>query len=389
MVIKLLKWTGRIFIITTIILFLFIGLFMFLSLLIDNEIISFILSILVFVLLFYLAFKIWDWYPDKIKELTSNKYNELKIKENKTMYEELYVNAYTDYTVTILELLLKENKVNNVYNLDFHVSYDKNYVSFHFNHKRHSVYYYLYENKIEYYIDSPPKYDHLDCNKEYEKTKKIDININEYDTLESYFNELIPSIRENIEIIDKFEEDVNLISINKVALEEAIDYKDYNKDMSIFLIVLSFILLIMCVFITINTIELENKISIILNVIILLIPISGLGAGIYALIVSFIMAKDIKKQNVSFISGTPDKAKLKIEYIGYRQKVKICTGIKIFINDKKLILPYSFSNPTKEDKMFISDIVTKTKLELTYYTNSKLIVSGSESIKKNIKSKRK
>ena len=94
-----------------------------------------------------------------------------------SLFEKLYVKAYNDTAIEILQNIFELNCIS-VKNIDFDASYDNDYITFTFTHKTHKVYYHIFEEKIEYFIDSPEKYDHLTINQEYEKKHNINININ-------------------------------------------------------------------------------------------------------------------------------------------------------------------------------------------------------------------
>jgi hypothetical protein len=113
---------------------------------------------------------------------------------------------------------------------------------FTFNYKRHNVYYFIYEDKVDYYISAPDVYSHLEINKEHEKLIRISITINNYDSLESYFSKLIPFILENINDINQFEENVSVFNINKLSNDSITYYQRIVKKRGIFTLVLTIIM---------------------------------------------------------------------------------------------------------------------------------------------------
>jgi hypothetical protein len=132
-----------------------------------------------------------------------------------------------------------------------------------------------------------------------------------------------------------------------------------------------------------------------LLVYILILLIDGLVLFSYILSViqikkGLILEKDIKNQMVDKVKGKPYKIKFVTESIrGNRHVVKYNSGIKIFFNnDKKLILilAYYFPDIDKDKKNKIINELMKKELDLRYYINSKVIVSGAESYKKIIDS---
>ena len=122
--------------------------------------------------------------------------------------------------------------------------YENKYITFCFEYKKHKVYYHIYEHKIEYYIDSPEKYDNLDINKEHEKISMINISINDFNSLEIFLNSLVDIYHKNIDSIDKFEDEVDAFIIDKKTMDEILDYKDFNKSMNIFLNVICLVIVL-------------------------------------------------------------------------------------------------------------------------------------------------
>jgi hypothetical protein len=102
------------------------------SVVIDNSKLAFIATIVLIVLLGFSIYKFIDLYPNKIKELSERKYNELKLKENCSLFEQLYVKAYDDESVAILDKMINDNKIKHVYSLDFSSSYNRKYILFTF-----------------------------------------------------------------------------------------------------------------------------------------------------------------------------------------------------------------------------------------------------------------
>lgn len=387
----MLKYISRTFIVACVIFFIFYIITFSIGMLLENIAIGFIATIILFVLLGYSYWHFADWYPKKIKELSDKKYNELKIKEDCSLFEQLYVKAYYDESVLILDKIIKDNKIKHVYSLDFTSSYNNNYILFTFNHKRHSVYYKIYEDKVVYYIDSPKKYDHLDGNKEYEKKEMINISINDYDNLELFFNELIPNIKENLKKIDKFEEDINIVNISPKTLEKIQDYKCYVKEIGLLLNVISILLLLFMGWLTCWSIKEPED-----NIFLYIIEVIFDGFVIFAYILSLceirrsiILDKDIKNQMVDSIKGKPYKIKFITEDIrGKGRQTKFNSGIKLYFNDNgkniRLILAQYFNYINKDDKKKLINEFMKKDLELKYYINSKVIVSGAEALVKKM-----
>ena len=298
-----------------------------------------------------------------------------------------------------MEKIIVEENITNIDGLDFDCPHNKEYITMTLIYKKHIVNYHIYKNKFTYYIDSLKKYDHLGCNKEYEQIKKSDISILDYQTLELFLGELVPSIMESIREIEDFEENVNLLVINEKTLEEINDYKGFNKEMQIFLNVLSIILigimsgLTYWFIIDYYDIIKEELLDIIFPFIsMVLLDLFAVGSflySIYGIIYCKIINKDIKTQLVDIIKDKVYKVKIIKASVGYKASTRsFCCGIKLYFKDKKklkLVFPHYFEVPTKEQKSKIIKEFLKKELELKYYKRSKIVVNGLESYRKVIK----
>ena len=111
--------------------------------------------------------------------------------------------------------------------------------------------------------------------------------------------------------------------------------------------------------------------------------------SIYIIIGTNILAKDIKEQCVDVIKAKPYKVKIIVNTIKTGHNVsKFSSGIKLYFNNNKkivLIFAHYFDAPTKKQKENIIKEIMKKELELKYYHNSKIIVSGLDSYRKTIK----
>lgn len=360
--------------------------------------IVFLVSLLFYV---YLFSKIKEWYPKRILKSLKEKYDFYKTKDNPTLFEQLYVKAYNDSANDIMKKILSNNKIKHIINLDFDISNDKS-IDLSFEYNKHSVYYHLYEDKVEYYIDSPLKYDHLEYNKEYEKTKEIIIDMNSYESIESYLLCLMPNIIENINSVEAFEENAAIININNDTFKSILDFKDFRKTMAILLNIMALVLIIVSSLLTyfafvdfLDSYKNSGGYQLIFLVLIIgsfdLFVIFAYFISIYEFIEIKKLNKDIKQQNVSKITGKPYKIKFLNQALGgikYRRAIRFCSGIKLYFNESRhLKLTYvgymRFLN--KEERNKIKEKLMSKSLELEYYKNSKIITYGEEPIDKAIK----
>lgn len=350
-------------------------------------------------------------YYDKLKKankekkfkLLNDKFHELKDKENPTMYEKLFVNSYNDLAIGILREVINKNEIKYIHNIDFDVIYDKDFIIFNFEYNYHQIYYYVYEDKVIYYIDSPRKYDHLECNNEYEKPYMLDLCINNYNNLESFFNSLIPNIKSNINSVDEFEENINIVNINPKTLADIEDLKGFIKEMRIHILIWSSLYCIIAIILTyfgITDIIMVNNSSFyqLFLLIICLVFIDGLGIAsviccIYYFRFARVLDNDMKHQIVDTICAKPYKVKFMVQSVGYRNSsMRFCSGIYLYFNEgKKLKLTFAhyFSVPSKKHKKAINNEFIKKQLDIKYYKNSKVIISGLESYRKSIIDKKR
>jgi len=392
------KYIGRMHIFGGIFILIFYILLFVVSILIGNYLLGFIVTIGLVIGFIFIGYKMIDWYPKKINQLSLNKYNRLKELEKINLFDELYVDAYNDDAVEILKDIIDYNKISHVHNLDFDARYDKDYVMFTFIHKRHTVCFHIYKDKTIYFIDMPDKYKHLDI-KDYEKEKKIEIDVDDYESLIDLFNEFIPYIKECIDNIDNFIETMHVLVINPKSLEEVLEYRDYHKESGIFINVLSIILGVILGILSYCCIqELPNMdenlfIKILLVICVLLLDglfVYAISYSIYLIVWSKLLTTDINNQIVTVISAKPDKVKLLVERVRYRHRVtKFCKGIKLYFNNKKLklIFPHYFDLPSLKQKNEIINEFFNSSVELKYYSRSKVIVSGAEKYRRIIKQK--
>lgn len=366
-----------------------------------NILLAGIITIAFGVIISILYAKLKEWYPKRIKKLSHKKFKEFKEKPNLNLFEELYVKAYNDIAIEILENVFNYNSIDDVKNIDFDSSYDKKYITFCFEYKKHKVYYHIYEHKIEYYIDSPEKYDNLDINKEYEKISMINISINDFNSLEIFFNSLVDIFHKNIESIDKFEYEADAFIIDKKTMDEILDYKDFNKSTNIFLNVLCLVMVLPMGFaLTFYLIKEFNSIieqDGLAQTIIGIIALAFLDIffvfsyiySVYCLVKVKIIDTDIKKQNIEYITGKPIKVKFIKTSVGYRHSVhKFCSGIMLYFDSPKkvkLLFAHYFDIPSKEKQNKIKELIINKNYELTYYKRSKLIVKGMERDRKKLK----
>ena len=117
------KYIGRMHIFGGIFILIFYVLLFVVSILIGNYLLGFIVTIGLVSGFIFIGYKMIDWYPKKINQLSLNKYNRLKELEKISLFDELYVNAYNDNAVEILKDIIDYYKISHVHSLDFDARY--------------------------------------------------------------------------------------------------------------------------------------------------------------------------------------------------------------------------------------------------------------------------
>ena len=114
--------------------------------------------------------------------------------------------------------------------------------------------------------------------------------------------------------------------------------------------------------------------------------IYGFYASVYVFVHNKTITKDIKLRRTEKIVGKPYKIKFIKADLG--RGIKFYSGIKFYFRDSKkikLIFAQYIDSLSKEEKRNIKEIFLMKVLELEYYKKSKMITSGAEYIRKQIK----
>lgn len=383
------------YIISLIIVLFVVILFLIISAFVRNVVVAVISTIILIVLVIYLFFKIKnDWFPYKRTKILEKQYNEFKSKRNPVLFEELYMSVYDHHTKEIFKRCLGKYNIDGDFYFD--VSHKKRCVAFIYSYRHHNIFYYIYDDKIDYYIYQPIAYSYLEINKEDDEAKKLNISINGCESLESFFDDVILNIEKNINSIDDFLEREDVKKVDLLTIQGIIDYQGYYKTLGRLLFVLSIIALFLPVMVTIfifNSLvemfhnELFKSILGVLGLAFMYgLFIYGFYASVYVFVHNKTITKDIKLRRTEKIVGKPYKIKFIKADLG--RGIKFYSGIKFYFRDSKkikLIFAQYIDSLSKEEKRNIKEIFLMKVLELEYYKKSKMITSGAEYIRKQIK----
>ena len=350
--------------------------------LLENIILGLLIFIVVIISSNMISSRIKKYNENKKINIFKTKIKDLKNKENKNLLEILYLNAYNDLAIDILVRVLKDNNIKHIYDIDFDI--DENSLNSYFTYKYKS---YVIENEI--YEDK------MISKMELQKDKELQVNICDYNNLEEYFNAIIPSINERISLIDKNKEN----NIENKVINEIYEYQDLNASQLKMTLILSIVTTPMFGVLTYFgikesiTIFDENIVNfIIFCIIISLLPgliIFSYFHCILGLIKNKKLKKDIINNNISKLSGKPDKVRLITSTIGmrYPNVLHFGSGFVLYFKKKKLKYIVNYSLPNRKQRKEIIKEILKSEFELTYYTNSNYICSNLKEIRKIIRRK--
>jgi hypothetical protein len=235
----------------------------------------------------------------------------LKQKENKTLYDYIFMNAFTNKIVNVLKDGLKVKKIKNVNNLSCYI-HRVNKIDIYFNYQKHYVELFIYNDKITYQIDTPEEYDILESNKQFEQIKTIDVNLNiisDFDIFVDLFSDVITNIKQDIDTF-KLENKVDSF-FNGRILSNFEASTSYLKLEGIVCTIGGIIFVPICSYIAYicyndTKMKLENIVGyytgLIIMVIALILLIGVLIYGLNYVFKCFNMVRDIKLKRMSVIN---------------------------------------------------------------------------------------
>lgn len=367
--------------ITSIILFVVV---VVIGALLDNIYIAILLGIILFTLIFIGLDKYKEYLKNKKKEKFKNKMKELKLKENITTYENLYLNAYNDMAIDILIKVFKNNNYKHINEIDFFVSDEEDYITFDFKYRKYGIYNKVYLDKIVSKTDLIEE-------------KELAISINDYNSIEAYFVAILPIVSENILLIEEQKE-----IKQEQTLKEIEEYIDYAKSQTTIMCILLLVCSIPFSFITyLGFKELIFSVNDIGSYVIM-IPILSLLPGL--MILGFIycihnlidfktVKKDLENNNISTIKGVPYKARIVKITVGVKYPFIYTYGAGVILKFKqdnkkvKLLFVHRFNEPNRHQKKEIIEEILKKEYEVSYLSKSRYIVSDIKEIRRIVKRK--
>ncbi len=324
-------------------------------------------------------------------------YKELINKENKTLYDQLYIKAYNDEADELLEQYIYNIKNKKIY--DFNIYPQVNYIVICYSYKGYDIYFNIFNDKYISYIDAPEKFDYVEERKEFEKKEITTLNFNTLNSMEEFFLLIYEKIKTINDKIDIFNKTIKLsILTNGKLLNNLYSYKHLCKVESfvglfggIFVCGLGVIFLITLL----NDKTLFNE-YIFRDLFELFLILLWIIFGIFVFINSIFwtikliqIKKDNKYKELSKFSGEITKVKLIIDP-GYKSPISTLCAINITAKNetaeiRNLICPIgSCFVKGKLNKRKLKNKYLGRKIEVMFLKHSKVCVNGLSNIFKNV-----
>lgn len=353
----------------------------------DKSYLKLLVIIIIFIVFIFTISCIMEfkWYLERKRE---NKHIEsLKSKENKTVFDKLYLQIYSEKFDNNFKRLLDQKNIKEIRSL---YSYEKdiNTLKINFNYKGFDIDLFIEENNAYYLIDTPSKYDVLEENEKFENEKKEILSSLNFNTLDEYINYLVDSINKIKEEVDIFSKIYTVDNVFNGRLKKRINAFTTYCNKGTVIIALGIIVLIMFIILTLClAFDSEFKDDhLALYIIVALICVASIAFCIAYIIIgikyhklSKIIDKDFIEQNTSIIKGNPYKVKVgKMLRSKYSDAYELIY-LKLFIDDSILYIP--FSNETIKNKKNIKKVCEECKninVELTYLLESKVVIDGEK-----------
>ena len=352
----------------------------------DKSYLKLLVIIIIFIVVTFIISCIieFKWYLERKRE---NKHIEsLKNKENKTVFDKLYLQIYSEKFDNNFKRLLDQKNIKEIRSL---YSYEKdiNTLKINFNYKGFDIDLFIGENNAYYLIDTPSKYDVLEENEKFENEKKEILSSLSFNTLDEYINYLVDSINKIKEDVDTFSKIYTVDNVFNGRLKKRINaFTTYCNQGNEF-IALGILLIIFVIFMfgSLFFNEFQNDLLGIYIMLLLMFIALCIGAiisivkGVKYKKLSKIIDKDFNEQNTSTIKGNPYKVKVgKMLRSKYSEAYELIY-LKLFIDDSILYIP--FSNETIKNKKNIKKVCEECKninVELKYLTESKVVIDGEK-----------
>lgn len=343
-----------------------------------------LLTAILFLIIFLLDLNI----ERKIKKIIK-RYNDLKSKSNINIYEELYILTFQNKIEELLKDEFKKNKLKDIHSLDVYIE-NINEVDIIYKYSSCEVLIEISNNNIKYSIDTPSKYDGIDANKEFEKKKDTNININSFNDFDLFIDSLVLLIEQTLNEINNFKNN-NIVDevFNGRLINKLRNSSSYLKQEGYVCAILGPILLIIFTIITVFIIKdtdyiKENPLGYYSGFLfsILFITFSGY-CTIYGLNYIFKyrnMLDDIKNKRTTTITEKPIRIRIIKDQLNKYNSRRTLRYIKLYFKHTSILIPYINNEYVIKPKNIRLTIDKLMDLEcnITYLSKSRIVIKGGE-----------
>ena len=322
-------------------------------------------------------------------------YKAIKNKENKTVYDELYIKYYNNETKELIEKYINISQNKHIYNLDIYPQND--YISLEYSYKGYEIYIYIYNNALTTFIDTPEKYDFVEEKKEIEKEEIYDLDIEKVSSFEILFKIINERIKLINRKIDEFNKSIkpNILTNGK-ALNKVKGFQYYCKFTGLIYAicgmstVILFSIFIIWFFKDKTSFPMKDYFDVIILILIICFILLGLLcflAGILLLNKYHQIKNDMKTKTIFKITGTIKKISFIVSQ-QYRSKNQTLEALVIYINNEnskiqKIICPIgTFHIGGIKNKNKIKKKYSGKKVEINCLDKSKVVLNGLSNILK-------
>ena len=327
---------------------------------------------------------------ERLEKKIKKKKNELKEKINPTGFEKLFILScnnqgdiyVNNYLKTVQNKKIKKMRIEPI---------DTNSLLVSCKYDGFDIEFSLSNDKVEWMIDSPSKYDGTKENKELEKKRKHSIDSIHNTSIEVLVDFLLTIIEESSIIIDEFKKnnEVDLVINGRLVhkLEMISKYMKLEGFSCLFTTPFLIGILVFAIVMGIHDDSVKNDIPSILTLIgacfiLVFCLILAFLYGLKNVLKCYHMKNDIKKKRTNTIEEKPIKVKLVRD-----QRTKACSFrtirclILYYPNHKKFVIPfmeYISFNPKKKIKEIYAECLSLSPKKLTYLEKSRIVILGGK-----------
>lgn len=325
---------------------------------------------------------------NKRQKKLSLQYKTYKNKANRTLFEELYMMAFTERLDEQLKSFIKKEKLKSIQALCSDVI-DEDTFDIFYRYIGFDVTLSIKKNNLNYRIDSPVKYDGTSQNISFEKKKDVDIDINKLSSIDEFYNMIKGLISEiNIEV-DNFKETNQTDEIFNGRLVDSFErlVKRFKYEGYISVILGPPILVFMMIGLVYSFIDISYKEENFVGFIACIISCFSLGIVFLFIIIIGInylkiyknYQKDFDLKRYKVINEKIKNIRVVRENVGRYDSSRTIRYIILYYENLKLIVPikgYVEFSGRKNLKVF-KEKCLELKCSIKYLEKSKLVFDGA------------